>query len=258
MNTKAFLQNDWFVRILTVTIILIIWQIVGQSVNPIIWATPLETAHRFAELWSDGTLPSSIAITIQTVLVGFAVSATAGIPIGFAMGRSRVVEYSLDPYVNFIYAIPIVIMIPLLLIWVGSNLTASYVEVIIASIFPVIINVMAGVKNVPRSLIETGRSFGFSRSSLWRKIILPASVPYVMAGLRIGVASSMVGAVLAQLFLFPVGLGYIIDLSSTRFDTPAVIAGVLVTMAVAIALTEAVGLIEKRLCSWATGLVGIS
>ena len=258
MNTRAFLRNDWFVRIFTFMIVMIVWQVVGQSVSPVIWATPLEVVYRFAELWSDGTLPSAVVITIQTILVGYAVSATLGIPIGFAMGRSRILEYSFDPYVNLIYAIPTVTIIPLLLIWVGSNLTSSYLEVIVASIFPVIINVMVGVRNVPRNLLETGKSFGFGKSSLWRKIVFPGSLPYIMAGLRIGMASSIVGAILAQLLLYPVGLGYIIDLFSSDFDTPGIICGVLLTMVVAIGLTGTVALIDKRLSSWARGLVGIS
>ena len=252
---KTVFVNKWAVRIYAFLIFVIIWQIVGQTQNALIFAPPVAVAQRFVQLSTDPglTLPSATLLTIQTVIVGFVPAVIVGVPIGILVGRSRTAEYSLDPYINLIYAIPIITLIPLFIVWFGSNMLSSYFLVFIASIFPVTINSISGAKNVRASLLETGRSFGFGGGAgLWRRIIFPASMPYIMAGLRIGAGHAVIGAILAEIFMYTVGLGLLIEDGASRFDTAEVISAVIVTIVLGVLLTEFVKYFERRVSVWST------
>jgi len=258
LNANQVLLNRWAVRIYTVVIFLVTWQILGQSVNPILFSPPNVVAVAFWQNILNGQLPEATLITIETLFIGFFIAAGIGIPFGLILGRSRGAEYAVDPYVNLIYSTPVVAIIPLVAIWFGSSYASSYLIVFITAFFPIMINTMAGVKDVNRSLTETGRAFGFSGVYLWRKVVFPSSIPYIMSGLRLGIGAAIIGALLAELFLYIVGLGYILVYYQGLFETPLVICGVIIIMALGIGLTEIVKYLEKRVSPWARTARGIS
>ena len=269
MPLPDLLRNRWVVRLVSLILFFVAWQLLAEFVSPLTFATPGETATRFYQLWvgKPGTalapptppeMPGAIANTLQSIVVGFALGVVVAIPVGLLMGTSRAAEYSLDPYVNLLYATPIIVIVPIVGVVMGSTLESTYVIVFLASVFPILINVMAGVKNVGRDMLETSRSFGMKGRGLWRNVILPASLPYTMAGLRIGVGHAVVGAILAELFLYGFGLGGMIYDYAGIFDTGAIIAAVVVVMVIGICLTEGVKYFEKRVSGWsltARGLV---
>ncbi|HZW84816.1 MAG TPA: ABC transporter permease, partial [Nitrososphaerales archaeon] len=230
------LRNKWVVRGAVLGVILVVWQVLGQSVNPIIFAPPGKVATTFASLWNDGTLPSETEVTVVTLFLGFLLSCAIGIPLGLVMGRIRLAEYAIDPYVNFIYATPLVAIIPLALIWFGPSNTATYFIITLHTAPPILINTMSGVKATERGMVETGRSFGFKGWKLWRKVVLPSSLPYIMAGLRIGIGAALIGTMVAEIFLFNAGLGYELVNETALFNSAAVVAGVLIIMVIGIIL----------------------
>jgi NitT/TauT family transport system permease protein len=250
---KSIFVNKWAVRAYALVIFLVAWQVVGQSLNPVIWSPPGKVATRLLQLLADGSIngiPVNTLITVETVLAGYIPAIVVGIPLGMLMGRNRTAEYSLDPSVNLVYAVPLIVMIPILLIWFGSTITPEYLLVFIAAVLPIIINSMAGAKNVRADLLETGKSFGFGGAGMLRKITFPASLPYVMAGLRIGVGHAVIGAILAELFMYPIGLGNLIESAATNFDAPGTIAAVIVTILLGILLTELVKVFERKVSTW--------
>ena len=252
---KTVFVNKWAVRIYAFLIFVVVWQIVGQTQNALIFAPPVSVVQRFIQLCTDTglTLPSATLITVETVIIGFIPAVIIGVPTGILVGRSRTAEYSLDAYINLIYAIPIITLIPLFIVWFGSNFFSSYFLVFVASIFPVIINSIAGAKNVRASLLETGRSFGFGGGAgLWRRIIFPASLPYIMAGLRIGAGHAVIGAILAEIFMYTKGLGFLIEDGASLYDTSEVISAVIVTILLGVLLTEFVKYFERRVSVWST------
>ena len=257
MSSLVFLKNKWLVRGYTVAIVLAVWQVFGQSVNPIIFATPAQVAKTFANLWSDGTLPSETITTLETVFAGFLISCAIGVPAGLVMGRIRLVEYAVDPYVNFIYATPLVAIIPLALIWFGPSNTATYFIITLHTVPPILINTMTGVKNTERTLVETGRAFGVKGLSLWQKVVLPSSLPYVMAGLRIGIGAALIGTMVAEIFQYNVGLGYLLVNETALFNSAAVVSGVLIIMTIGIVLAESAKLADRKLLYWARGASGL-
>ncbi|HZW55634.1 MAG TPA: ABC transporter permease [Nitrososphaerales archaeon] len=256
---KKFLRNGWTVRVISLVIFLIGWQIFASSVNPLIFVPPSVVAKRFLQLWFTGGLPIQTLITLETVFVSLAISALIGIPIGLAMGTRKIVEYGIDPYVNFIYSLPVVVIIPLAVIWFGSDLWPStYIIVFLHAVPPILINTMIGVKAMNRTLSETGRSFGLRGIGLLRKIIVPGSLPYILAGLRIGVGLAIIGTMVVEIFLYNTGLGYELVFFQNRFDTAAVIVGILVIMAIGIGCREVIRFLEKRALAWSVGATGVA
>ena len=257
MSAKELILNRWAVRGYTVVIFLVVWQILGQSVNPILFSPPTIVAVTFWQYILNGQLPEATLITLETLFIGFFIAAGLGIPFGLIIGRSKNAEYAVDPYVNLIYSTPVVAIVPLVAIWFGSSYPSSYFIVFLTAFFPIMINTMTGVKDVSKNLTETGRSFGFSGWRLWRKVVLPSSVPYIMSGLRLGIGAAIIGALLAELFLYIVGLGYILVNYQSLFDTPVVICGVILIMVLGIGLTEIVKYLEKKASPWASSAKGV-
>ena len=239
-------------------LVLVVWQIAGESGSVLVIAPPLTVASTFINLWNNGTLPSDTLVTLETILAGFTISAAIGIPIGLVMGRSRVAEYSLDPYVNFIYATPVVAIIPLALIWFGPTNLATYFIITLHTVPPILINTMIGIKNTERNLLETGRVFGLRGIQLWRKVALPYAAPYVMAGLRIGIGAALIGTMVAEIFLYNVGLGYLLVEQTAFFNSAAVISGVLIIMVMGIVFAELVKGLDRHFLAWAHGAAGVT
>jgi ABC-type nitrate/sulfonate/bicarbonate transport system permease component len=258
LRINQILLNHWAIRAYTVIIFLAVWQYLGQSVNPILFSPPRTVAVSFWQNSLNGRLGYATLITLQTTFVGFLVAAALGIGFGLLLGRSRGAEYSVDPYINLIYATPVVAIVPLVGIWFGANYLSSYIIVFITAFFPILINTIAGVKDVSRSLTETGRSFGFTGLGLWKKVVLPSSVPYIMTGLRLGIGGAIIGALLAELFLDIIGLGGLLVEAQAFFQTPLVISGVLIIMALGIGLTEIVKYLEKKVSPWAASAKGVA
>ena len=256
MATIGILRNPWVIRIISFVLFLAAWQLLANSVSSLTFAPPSETLRRFYGLWMDGEMPAAIINTVQSTLVGFALAVVAAIPLGLLMGTSRTAEYSIDPYVNLIYATPIIVLIPIVAVTMGSNLNATYLIVFLASVFPILINVISGVKNVGKEMLETSQSFGMKGSGLWRNVVLPSALPYTMAGLRIGIGHAVVGAILAEIFLYGAGLGGMIYDYAGIFDTGAIIAAVIVVMLIGVSLTEGGKYFEKRVSGWSLAAGG--
>ena len=256
MKTNLF-RNRWFQRILSLVVIIVVWQILAQNVNPILFSPPTRVAARFYDLWTNGPLAFDTLVTIETIIISFVLSLIVGIPLGLVMGRIRPLEYGLDPYITLIYATPTIAVVPLMVIWFGSNLSSSFLLVMLHAVPPLIINTLVGVRVVSNTLVETGRSFGFEGVSLWRKVVLPASLPFVMAGIRIAIGAAVIGTMVAEIFLFTTGLGYILVYYAQTFDSAAVICGVLIVMALGIAFTELAKLLQRHLGKWSVTATGI-
>lgn len=249
------LTSKWAVRAYALIIFFAAWQIIGEFTSPLFFATPGVVAGRMAQLLVDGSsngIPVNALITIETVLAGFIPAVAVGVPVGILIGRNRFAEYSLDPYINLIYAVPLIVMIPILIVWLGSNIVSNYVLTFIGALFPIAINSISGAKNVRATLLETGRSFGFAGPGMWRRIIFPASLPYVMAGLRIGIGHAVIGAILAELLMYSSGLGLLIEDSVALFDAAGVISAVIVTVLLGILMTESIKVFERRVSMWSS------
>lgn len=246
------LKNKWTLRLLSLCAVFSLWQYAGSRMNPVFLSTPVAIFEAGVKVITSGELPSAMLISLGVVAAGFSAAIAVGVPLGLFMGRSRYAEYLLDPYVNALYVVPRIALIPLIIIWLGLGVQAQIAVVFGTSVFPILISTQTGVKNVGQNLIETARAFGAKEYDLVRKIILPASVPFIMSGLRLGIGQAIIGMIVAQMFLGISGMGFMLVNYGNQFATDHVFVVVLALAALGVVLTEAVRLVENRFSYWRT------
>jgi len=231
---------------------LLLWELVGRFVvkNALFLATPSQTALALAKLWSEGALQHHSWVSTQEFLLGFALAVALGIPIGLITASWRRPAAMLNPWISGLYATPIIALAPLFILWFGIGIWSKVAVVASLVLFPVIINTDAGVRNADRQLIEAVRSFGATKLQLFTKVSLPAALPFILAGLRLGVGRGLIGVVVGELFGARAGLGFMITQAAEVFNMPQLFAGVVVLAAAGIALTAAFQAIERRLVPW--------
>jgi len=244
------LRNKWFLRISSIIVVLVAWQIVGGNINPMYLSTPTAIAAAAVKVVASGELQKALLLSIAVVLAGFALAIVAGVPLGLAMGRFSTVEYLVDPYVNALYVVPRIALIPLIIIWFGLGVPAQMAVVFGTSVFPILLSTYAGVRNVPQDLIETANSFGASERQLFFNIIIPASTPFIMSGLRLGIGQAIIGMVVAQMFLGLSGIGFMLTKYGNMFETAYVFVVVFALAVLGILMTEAVKRLEQRYTLW--------
>jgi NitT/TauT family transport system permease protein len=220
--------------------------------DPFFTSSPSSIALALAEEWTSGELLANLATSLAEFAVGFGLSVLVGIALGVLAGWYRVVEYALDPFVWFLYSAPLIAFYPLFVIWVGLGPgTAAAISFLLA-VPPILVNTATGVKGLDSDLSRAALSFGASRRDLFFRVALPASVPLVMAGVRLGIGRALTGVVVAELFGATSGLGYAISYHGMLLQTTPMMASLVVVVALGVVLTEAVALLEARFDSWRT------
>lgn len=238
------------VRTLSVAGFLVIWEYVGRQMDPIFMTYPTAVARVSVELIASGELLEAIALSLISFGIGLGISIVAGIAIGLLIGQFWVFEYTLDPYINAINAIPRVALVPLIILWFGLDFQGKIVIVVSIAIFPVIINTYAGVKDVRGALLEIGRAYAATERQVFFKIVLPAALPFIMAGIRLAVGLGLIGMIVAEFFTAIKGLGGLIILYSNSFATAKLFVPIVVVGLMGIGLTHAVLYLEHRLAPW--------
>lgn len=234
----------------SILVVLVFWELTGRQMNPIFSSYPSAIIRAFGVQVESGLLPEALLDSLQPLLLGFCVAAFIGIPVGLLIGRYRAVDAALGVYVTAGYAMPLVALIPLFMLWFGLGFTVKVVIVVVMTVFPIVINTRAGVRAVPRSLTEVGTSFMASEFAVMRKIILPATVPHIMTGLRLGIGRAVIAIVIAEFFTAIGGLGGQIILAGQRFDTAGLFVPVTVLMVLGVGLTRLVGWLETKVAPW--------
>lgn len=241
----------WTIRLITLVTILISWELYAARVSRALLAGPIdisESAYRLTieqRVILDATL-----ITFGALTLGLALSVVLGIVIGLVMGRIRSVERVLDPYVTFFNALPSIVLIPLLLVLLGFSLELRITLVLLASVFPVIINTMTGVKAVPTNLLEVGRMQCASERQLVRTIVLPSATPYIFIGIRQALSQALVMTVVAEILVAVTGLGGLMVEYANYFRTADLFVPLFVIMGLSLFLTALIKRIERWVAPW--------
>lgn len=240
----------WLVRLVSLFVVFGGWELVGSRVNPIFLSRPTRILAALVHLVQSGQLLAALQLSLLGIALGFSAAIVVGVPLGILMARSRVVQAALEHYVNALFVTPRVALIPLLLIWFGIGFRAQVVVIFLSAVFPIIVNSYAGVRNIGGDLVEAARSFSANERQLFSKIILPASLPFIMAGLRLGIGQAVIGMVVAQMFLALSGLGKLLVTYGDFFKTDYVFAVVIVVGALGVVMVRSVELVERRYFSW--------
>ena len=237
-------------RAAAVIVFFVLWEIFGRDANPLFMTYPSAVARAAWEITLNGELGKAILTSLVPLCLGLAISIVGGIVIGILMGHFWWIEYTIDPFVNALYAIPRIALVPLIMLWFGLDVTSKVVILVSIAIFPVIINTYAGIKDVRGSLLEIGKAYAATDSQIFFKIILPASVPFILTGVRLAVGLGIIGLVVAEFFTAIKGLGGLIINYANVFATAKVFVPIIVIAILGVGLTALVVHVEKRLSAW--------
>jgi sulfonate transport system permease protein len=238
------------IRLVSLAIVLSAWQIVGQRIDPVLFTTPTAVAVAAFQMLQSGELWSYLWPSLVVLIVGLVISAIAGISVGLLLARFWPLDVALDMYITFLYSTPTVALVPLIVLWVGFESTAKIVILFLFAFFPLVINTYQGVKNVDPRLLEVGRAFRCSERQLWTNIVLPASLPFIVTGLRLAVGRGLIGMVLADLYTAISGIGYLIVRSASTYRVDKMFVPIVVLGLLGITLTALLRASERWVSPW--------
>jgi NitT/TauT family transport system permease protein len=218
------------------------------AVSPHFLSAPSAIALRLVAMRVD--VLRHTTITLQEVLAGFAIAAAWGVLGGFLLALNQRVERVFEPFLAAFYAVPIIAMAPLLILMFGLGTPSKVATAAIYSGFPIIVNVVTGVRNVDAVLIKAVRSLGATRRQIFTKVILPASLPYVMAGLRLGFNLSLIAVIVSQMLAAYAGLGWLVSYAAGTFRTADLFVGLVLLGALGMIANELLRRFEHRFMRW--------
>jgi NitT/TauT family transport system permease protein len=243
-------EHPWVLRTLSVVLFLALWEIVGRRTNPIFLSYPTAIAAAGIEVIRNGELLFAFLQSMAPFIIGMAISIVLGVLLGLLIGQVWWVEQLLDQYVVAFNAIPRVAIMPLVILWFGLELTGKVVIVVSLAIFPVIVNTYAGVKDVRGALLDIGRAYALTEPQIFFKILLPAALPFIMAGIRLSFSLGLVGMIVAEFFTSVRGLGAMVLVASNNFATAKMFVPIIVLAVLGVGLNEILLYLERRLAPW--------
>ncbi|SFS11197.1 NitT/TauT family transport system permease protein [Agrococcus baldri] len=230
--------------------LLLIWEIAGQ-VADLVWLPPVtEVIATLWQLFVDGVIQPHLGASLWSLFVGFSVSLVVGLIVGTLMGLSTTINSALDIFVNAMLFTPALIFAPILFAVFGLSDVTRISVVVLYAMFIIIINTAEGVRNVDDPLLDMAASFGASRWTAVRRIILPSAYPLIIAGLRLGAGRAVKGMINGEMFIALIGLGGLSASYGKSLQFPEVWAMALFIMIVAIIINQGVSIIERKLTAW--------
>ena len=236
----------------SLSLAILAWHLIARvgDFPPFILPTPGLVWTRLLAALSDGSLARHFFVTLQEVLAGLVLGVTVATTLGYLLAKSRVFERILSPYIVASQSVPTVAIAPLLVIWFGPGLLSKVLICGLIVFFPVLVNIIVGVRSVPDDLRDLMRSLQASSWQTFTNLEVPAALPVFLGGLRIGATLSVIGAVVGEFVGADRGLGFLISRGKWEYDTPLVFVAVLTLVVMALTLYGLVVLLEKWLLSW--------
>jgi len=241
------------VRAASLAVVLSIWQIAGAQVSPVLFTTPSKIFLAAVDMIQSGELWTYLAPSLVVLAIGLALAAVLGVAIGLLLARFWYLDVALGVYITFLYSIPSVALVPLIVLWAGFAMPAKVIVLFLFAFFPMVINTHQGVKSVDPKLIEVGRAFRCSERQLWTNIVLPAALPFIVTGLRLAVGRGLIGMVLADLYTAISGIGYLIVRTASTYQVDKMFVPIVTLGLLGVTLTALLRLCETYVAPWTAG-----
>lgn len=246
----GFVSTDTQARVVCGLVIMLLWELIVRAFAPDYVAKPSTVVMAIPRVIVDPAFLDATRVTLIACAQGLALSLIFGTVLGLAMGLSTLVDRSLRHYINGLNAVPMIIVLPLVSLWFHYSSGARLATIVFAAIFAIIINTADGARSVPREYLEVARSFRSGRLRMLIDIVLPSSMPYFLAGLRLAAGRALIGAVVAEFFLAIGGLGYFILYDSRIFKHDEAFVGVLLLAGFGVGFEVLVGWSTTRFLPW--------
>lgn len=229
---------------------LLVWELVASQLPDVVFASPSQVLEHIVGATLSGELPGRFASSVQHMLLGLVLAFAVAVPIGFLMGRNETAFHMFDPIVNAIFSIPSVAFVPFLLIWFGVWFEGRVSLVFMMCVFDILVTVTAGARNIEPRIIQVAQSFAADRWTLFSKVLVPASYPFLLTAFRIGTVRAINAMITAELFFATVNLGEYMEDASADFDAPAMLAVVFLLAVFGLICQEGIKWAERRLLPW--------
>lgn len=239
-----------WVSVLSVVVVLLLWQWASGHVSGMLLPSPLAVLEKFLDPQWLGRLLVALSQSLIQLGLGFGLTLVIAVPLGIVIGRSATLRGMFEPLITAIYAIPPVAFVPFLVVWFGLFLEARVALVFLMSFFDVLIVMIAGARDVRRTLVDVGRSFGASHIQRLRLIVLPALMPFFVGALRVGSARAINGMITAELLFAAVNLGGLMKRSTQQFDSAALLSVVLLICVLGLVAQSLIAMFERRILHW--------
>ena len=244
-----------------VIVFLLLWEFMGGAlsvynpipilrINPMFMSAPSLIFKAAVGLFSSGEIYHDLKISSIEFFWGYVLAVVVAVPFGILTGWYKRLSYVFDPFVNAMNATPRVALLPLVIIWLGIGILSKVGIIFLGAVFPMLINARDGVKTTPLNLINAARSFGASEWQVFKSVVFPSTLPFLLTGLRIAVGRALVGVLVGELYAATAGIGFMITVAGATFQTDKVFVGVLIFAISGIVLTEILDRIEHRFDKW--------
>ena len=242
--------SDWTIRAVSFVVFIAVWESYGRSTNTVTFASASRTWDAFYELTTSGDLWEAWRSDLGIMITALSLATVFGLTLGFVFGRFKTPDTFFEPVFNAFFMTPKVALLPIIALWLGFQFNAKVVVVLMFSFFEIFFTVRTGVRVTDAEYIDVARAYAIPEGMMLRKVIAPASLPYVITGLRLGLLHGMVGVVLAGFFLETSGIGGLIRRESAEYRMPATFAAMISVMFFGVAMNAILRLLERRVAPW--------
>ena len=250
-TARSLLASPLVLKIVAGVALLLAWEAVVRAFAPAYVARPTGIARVLFTVLGNAQFLAAAGATLLAVLQGLVIAILLGVVIGLAMGRVPAVESGLRYYVNSLFATPMVAILPLVTLWFGYNADARLAVVVFAAFFSIAVNTCDGARSVPVEYLEVARAFRARPLSTLLDIVLPSSLPYLIAGMRLAAGRALVAAVVAEFFISIPGLGYYILFNSRTFKHNEAFVAVIALVVVGVTFEALLNWVTRRYLPWA-------
>ena len=235
----------------SLTIFLILWELIPALglVKPLFTSSPSRIVKAAIWLFEHG-LWHDIWVSSTEFGVGFLLAVLIGVPFGIALGWYRRLYAIFDLFISALYATPRVALLPILILWLGIGIKSKIAVVFLGAIFPILVNVIAGMSTIDQTLLKCARSFGANDRQIFMTLAIPSSIPFIIAGMRLAVGRGLVGVVVGELVASTAGIGHMMSIAGATFQTDKVFVGIILLSGSGVLLTELLKRVEQRVASW--------
>ncbi|MCH9650797.1 MAG: ABC transporter permease [Deltaproteobacteria bacterium] len=252
MKVIDLLKGTSALRVSPLIILLILWEVAARTVErfAFFYGAPSRILSNLVAKTADGSLIVDTGITATEILVGFVLGNLVGSLLGLSFWYEPRVAYLVRPYVVVIGSIPVLALAPIIIIWFGIGIWAKIIVVALSTVAVATTQAFTGAENADPKHIQLLASYGSSRSTIFRKVVIPSSMTWLFAAYKLNVGTAILGAFIAEFIAAEAGLGNLIIRSMGLFDTSMVLTGVLVLCFLSLAITDVVGRVQRRVMPW--------
>lgn len=246
-------QEKKILGTVSVAVFLITWELVGntfQLINPMFMSAPSLVWKAAVQMFGSGEIWNDLRVSGIELLGGYLLAVCFAIPFGIMTGWYKRMSAVFDPFINAMNATPRVALLPLVIIWLGIGILSKVGIIFLGAVFPMLINTRDGVKTTPQNLLNAARSFGASEWMVFKTVVLPSTVPFILTGLRLGVGRGIVGVMVGELYAATAGIGFMITVAGATFQTDKVFVGVSIFALSGMFLVGLLTRVEKRFDKW--------